>query len=95
MSDTIRAPWTEEQVKELARYQATGLVHPYTCGGDKCGDVLVPTKDGWTCPSCDYKQDWAHAMSASAEFNNNTQTIEQLMSEALSATMDDENDDED
>ena len=45
-------------------------VHRYTCGkranhpvmaGDKA--VLVPTVNGWICPFCDYKQDWAHGVN--------------------------------
>ncbi len=95
MSDVIRAPWTEEQVKELKRYQAAGVVHPYTCGGDSCRDILVPTTDGWTCPSCDYTQDWAHAMSADSQFNDNTEKIEELMSEALKQSTMDDNDSKD
>lgn len=61
----IVAPWTEEQVEGLQRWQER--FHPYTCprhskDGHATED-LVPSEAGWLCPSCDYTQDWAHAMS--------------------------------
>jgi hypothetical protein len=64
-----KAPWTEEQVLNLLAWQKSDHVHPFTCpnrGDGKhhefWGDlgVLVPSGDGWACPSCDYRQDWAH-----------------------------------
>lgn len=63
----IKAPWTMEQVAGLQEWQNCGWVHPFTCGdradhpvvnGDK--GVLIPTRTGWVCQFCDYKQDWAH-----------------------------------
>jgi hypothetical protein len=71
----IEAPWTDEQVANLNRWQENGRVHPFTCGsGDRMdaahrkiqerdgGDFgqLVATLDGWVCPACDYRQNWAH-----------------------------------
>lgn len=46
--------------------------HPYTCGNrnnekhkkyavenDQSDyGILIPTRNGWKCPVCDYKQDW-------------------------------------
>lgn len=66
------AQWSAEQVDSLNRYQASGLMHPYTCPNratshrDRHGDrgVLVATVDGWMCPDCTYTQDWAHLWSA-------------------------------
>ncbi len=60
----IYAPWTDDQVAALKRYQTNGRFHPYTCGnrGDHLrdkGGVLVPTKNGWRCPECQYVQNWA------------------------------------
>lgn len=53
----LLAPWTEEQVANLRRYQEAGWVHPYTC---TCGVDLEPTAGGWRCPGgCGYEQDWA------------------------------------
>lgn len=65
--ETVRAPWTEEQIERLAAWQLNPAVHPYTCGNrddhpmDPEGDygVLVPTENGWVCRHCDYTQDWA------------------------------------
>jgi hypothetical protein len=71
-SRIIRAPWTDEQVAALNRFQTGGRMHPFTCRHrDQSGHVerphadlgqLVATRDGWTCPDCGYTQDWAHRM---------------------------------
>jgi len=68
--EQIRPPWTPEQVEALNRYQKSGLMHPYTCGGNRKDEnhldnegILVATKKGWICPYCDYNQDWAHAFT--------------------------------
>lgn len=71
--DHIAAPWTQEQVDLLNKYQHGGQFHPYTCGNDRGSiahkdyalatrqsddGILVATRDGWRCPVCNYKQDW-------------------------------------
>jgi hypothetical protein len=56
----IKAPWTDEQVARLKAWQENNMVHSYTCGNDSKHADLIPTRDGWVCPDCDYKQDWAH-----------------------------------
>lgn len=61
---TINAPWTDEQVDALNRYQRAGYFHEFTCGKDQCRAALVAQADGWACPRCDYRQDWAHAFMA-------------------------------
>ncbi len=77
--DRITAPWTPAEVEALNLYQQEGRLHPFTCGGDR-GDPahrayaaehggdngqLVATEEGWVCPVCRYKQDWAHAFMTS------------------------------
>lgn len=59
--------FTPEQVASLNEYQKSGTFHPFTCGGNRTDEhhldgegILVATEDGWICPYCDYKQDWAH-----------------------------------
>ena len=64
MSDTVKAPWTEDQVKNLNAWQQFPYWHPYTCGNDSRHEDLVATKDGWICKNCDYRQDWAMAILA-------------------------------
>jgi hypothetical protein len=59
-----RAPWSDAFVAALAEYQAIGVFHPYTCGNDSSHPPLVPTRDGWRCEACDYRQDWAHSFHA-------------------------------
>ncbi len=77
--DRITAPWTAQQVSALNLYQRKGRFHPFTCGGER-GDaahrayaashgdrdegLLVAHPDGWRCPVCGYRQDWAHAIMA-------------------------------
>jgi hypothetical protein len=71
----VCAPWTKEQVAALDRWQRCDWVHPFTCGGErrdvahllyaeaaghKDFGVLVATPDGWLCPTCNYRQNWAH-----------------------------------
>jgi hypothetical protein len=57
----IEAPWTDEQVEALNRWQAAGHVHEYTCPNNHAGSrVLVAKNDGWHCPSCVYKQTFAY-----------------------------------
>ncbi len=62
MSDIVYAPFTDEQVRRLNKWQKSGKIHPFTCGGsDNCRSILIPTNNGWICPNCDYKQDWCHS----------------------------------
>ena len=67
----IKAPFTPEQVEALNHWQHSGKIHPFTCGGNRTDElhldgqgVLVATREGWVCPYCDYKQDWAHDFMA-------------------------------
>lgn len=60
----IEAPFTAEQVERLNAFQHRPEIHPFTCPNDHRpgdNDVLVAHEDGWHCPSCDYRQTWAHA----------------------------------
>ena len=60
----VIAPWTDEQVLNLLRWQSCPWVHPFTCAKEhKLGGVrLLPTNEGWVCSiqTCDYTQNWAH-----------------------------------
>lgn len=55
-------PWSDETIAALAEHQSNGRIHPYTCGNDS-RHVLKPTRDGWVCPECNYRQNWAHGAS--------------------------------
>ena len=58
------APWTLKEVIALTARQKDGRKHPYTC---KCGEILIPNKDGWWCSSCvSVVQTWAHASDLDA-----------------------------
>lgn len=52
------------------RYQASGLMHPFTCRGEhpEGRPALIAQHDGWLCPDprCGVSQDWAHAWMAEA-----------------------------
>jgi hypothetical protein len=66
--------WTQEQVDALNAQQRDSRFHPYTCGKRNSADfnhldgegVLVATRHGWVCQFCDYRQDWAHEIAATA-----------------------------
>lgn len=64
-ADTFKAPFTPEQVRLLNQYQERGYFHPFTCRTDQHvgrplgRPALIATGKGWTCPLCDYTQDWA------------------------------------
>ncbi|UZF95790.1 hypothetical protein [Bosea sp. NBC_00550] len=74
MAEKLTAPWTDEQVSALNLFQVETRFHPFTCGGDRTDDAhrayqaeqggdlgqLVATNDGWVCPVCGYRQQWAH-----------------------------------
>lgn len=81
MNDKVTAPFTAEQVEALNTYQNAGLFHPFTCGNDRTDEAhiayqaehggdfgqLVATPDGWVCPVCDYRQDWANPFMADGD----------------------------
>ena len=58
MSSRSHAPWSAEQVANLAAWQNCGWVHPYTCTE---GRPLTPTSEGWLCIRCGYRQTWCWA----------------------------------
>lgn len=62
MTSKITAPWTDDEVAALNRFQTCGFVHEFTCIDDhgSASRVLIARRDGWHCPSCGYRQDWAH-----------------------------------
>lgn len=65
--ESIKSPWTEEQVILLNRFQNTANVHPFTCL--ICHDTnLFARTDGWICPNCDYTQNWAMSLMMDIEF---------------------------
>ena len=61
-ANMIEAPWTDEQVENLNRWQACEHVHEFTCPNNHdASRVLVAANDGWHCPGCAYTQTWAHS----------------------------------
>ncbi len=66
--ETLKAPFTDEQVVALNRYQEETFMHPFTCcSHDGCerheredSGMLIATNEGWVCPCGKWKQDWAH-----------------------------------
>jgi hypothetical protein len=65
MPDIVHAPWSDEQVANLNRWQQCDHVHPFTCPNEHTEAntvALFAHRSGWMCPLCDYRQDWAHAM---------------------------------
>jgi hypothetical protein len=73
----IVPPWTKEQVDTLNAYQASGVMHAFTCVNRDDGKhevrhgdtgTLTAREDGWHCEDCGYIQRWAHAFMADAEW---------------------------
>ena len=64
--------WSQEQVDALNKMQQSRVTHPYTCPnrvspehkpGRRDLGLLVATTEGWVCPECGYRQEWAHNSS--------------------------------
>lgn len=86
--ERIDAPFTDEQVTQLNKYQKSGGFHPFTCDrkAKECevrtepkdwskDGVLLATTDGWTCPCGKYKQNWAHQFMADEKVQNTIDNI--------------------
>jgi hypothetical protein len=95
MTKTV-APWTDEQVLALNRFQ-TMPVHAFTCvnpapSGEHVN--LVAKRDGWICPDCDYTQDWAHEEmihigKMQLWWDEHPETFERVQDATLNGTQDD------
>lgn len=68
---SIKAPWPDDFIKRLRRWNSCGYAHEYTCGEEGCRAPLRPTTDGWVCDEegCGYTQDWAHEPPTLEEFD--------------------------
>ena len=60
LSATPAPVFTPDEVASLNGFQESGMFHPFTCGTSSLHRDLVAAEDGWHCPECDYRQDWAH-----------------------------------
>lgn len=71
----IEAPFSAEQVRLLNAYQSNGVFSPYCCvrPHSGMGRLLVATTEGWSCPSCDFTQNWAHEFMADPRWERRTQ----------------------
>ena len=64
-SDSVVAPWTDEQVANLNAFQNGGW-HPFT-GENSAGEIvdLIATKQGWVAdPGGEVVQLWANSFMA-------------------------------
>lgn len=58
--------FTSDQIESFNAYQQSGVFHPFTCGTKEKhsspadDEVLVANEDNLSCPSCDFRQFWAH-----------------------------------
>lgn len=57
--------WSDRDCLLLNAHQHNHRLHPYTCGTDSRHRPLVATRHGWRCADCDYRQGWAHGVTAS------------------------------
>lgn len=63
----IYAPWDDDVVAGLNRYQIEQPFHPFTCPSNHSGETLLSAYlDGWHCSRsyCGYTQDWAWTFMA-------------------------------
>lgn len=74
----LQAPFTPDQVASLNAYQDAEVMHPFTCGGDHGSTKLVATPEGWICPECPYKQNWAHDWMANRFWESTAQPFGKL-----------------
>jgi hypothetical protein len=51
----VHAPFSDEQVLLLERYQEAGAFHPYTCCQHRS---MQPRRAGLYCPDCGRLQTW-------------------------------------
>lgn len=57
MNIRVKAPWSEEQIAELKKWQASKEVHPFTSAEHA---VLLPSKEGWVAKEGGpVVEDWA------------------------------------
>lgn len=90
------APWTETEIANLLQWQNTGYCHPYThCwqgkgSPDNCGATLVPTRDGWLCPThgCGFTQDWAYSDAADGSYVQMMEAIVRQMRASVESERD-------
>ena len=61
--DRIKAPFTDEQVERINKFQNSRTFHPYTCMGAYCnrskatnGGILIAKNEGLVCPCGKYQQ---------------------------------------
>lgn len=63
----IKAPFSDEQITALKKFQTEAPAHPFTCCSfDDCDrseeknfGILIPNKSGFVCPCGKYRQRWA------------------------------------
>ncbi len=67
-NDRVKAPFTDEQVERINKFQESNAFHPYTCMGAYCnrskvpyGGRLIATNEGFICPCGKYAQDWCNS----------------------------------
>jgi len=73
MLDRANAPWTEDQVRSLNEFQASGCLHPFTGERGPNGEetVLIATNAGWAeRVDGPVVQTWAHTFMTDWSWKN-------------------------
>jgi hypothetical protein len=60
----MAALFTQDQQNSINAFQASGVMHPFTCGNAGCREDLVAKEDGLHCPACGHCQTWCHSWMA-------------------------------
>ena len=84
----VGVPFSEDQVESLQAFQESGVMHPFTCGGCDSREPLQVGRQGFFCPHCSYRQDWAHWFMANwqwvyAHFKSRTAAIGKIVWAAI------------
>lgn len=72
----VNAPWTDEQVETLQKWQEDDTKHPYTC---VCGESLTPYNSGLCCEYCGHTQDWCWNFSVEDDLQKRLDKLEEKL----------------
>jgi hypothetical protein len=71
----LQAPWNDDQVASLNKYQQCDHWHPFTCSHHH---TLVAVFHGWVCPNCEYTQNWCHDFMANWKWKDHADQMEKI-----------------
>jgi hypothetical protein len=79
MFKNVNAPFSEQQMASLQRFQACEMMHPYTC--HHCSHKLVPIVDGLLCPEHGLVQTWVIGFTANGGWQDHELQMLEMVEE--------------